>query len=328
LRESNVTAVKTPAPDDVEQVAPRPRRNTALALVAGAVLGLVLAFLSEALSTRPRSEEEIEAVLGMPCLGRVNQDARTAGVAMLDAPGGRAADAFHTVRGNFELANREVGARTVMLTSLQAGDGATAVAANLAVAIARSGRHVVLVDLDLRESALTRLFDLDSRTGITSLGRGDGGAVEDKFTLSLQPDDGVKASSGSSRRLTSGAELEVVATGPLPEHPAEFLSSDELARALAGLEQRADIVLADVPALLDAPDATALSGRVDALVLVLDARRVRRGALADARRVIDAWPTASLGFLLVEGKTRLGHPLNRLGHRVTRERAPEAERAA
>jgi Mrp family chromosome partitioning ATPase len=325
LRESNINAVKTPAPDDFDQVAPRPLRNTALALVAGVVLGLVLAFLSEALSTRPRSEDEIEALLGMPCLGRVNLGAKSGGVAMLEQPGGPVADAFHSLRANLELANRDVGAKTMMLTSLHAGDGATAVAANLAVAFARTGRHVVLADLDLRGSALTRLFDLEGRAGMTSLGHGDG--AEMRFTVPLGDERELKAGAGS-RPMGPDARLEVVGSGPLPAHPAEFLSSDRLAAAITLLEQRADIVLAELPPLLDAPDATAASTRLDGLVVVLDARRVRRGALADARRLIDAWPIARLGFLLVEGQARLLHPLSRVDHQVTQNTVRDVERVA
>ena len=55
LRTSNVSVVQTSTAGDAEQVAPRPRRNAALALVAGLVVGLILVSLWETLSTRPRS---------------------------------------------------------------------------------------------------------------------------------------------------------------------------------------------------------------------------------------------------------------------------------
>ena len=300
LRVSNVSVVQTPGAGDAEQVAPRPRRNTALALAAGLFVGLILVFLWESLSTRPRSEEEFESLLDMPLLARLrlgSPDNVSVGRSSIDS----AADAIHTLRTSLELTNAAVGARTIMITTPRAGEGKTATTVQLGIALARAGRHVALVDLDLRQSALTRLVGIDNELGVTTVARGQCELAEALAALPLGDGDEQGAPIGLNGRPGLRALLEVVGSGPLTVHPAEFLSSNALGAVLDELQRRADIVLVEVPPLLDAPDAAAVAARVDGILLVVSARHARGPALANVRRAIDSWPAARLGFALTDG---------------------------
>jgi Mrp family chromosome partitioning ATPase len=300
LRTSNVSVVQTSTAGDAEQVAPRPLRNAALALVAGLVVGLILVFLWETLSTRPRSTQEFEDLLGMPFLARLKAG-RGGSSLLTHAAIGREADAVHTLRTNLELASSAVGARKIMVTSARGGEGKSATTAQLGIALARAGRHVTLVDLDVRSSALTRLMGLDNRRGVTSLVRGECELAEALVAIPLDQEEEASAPAATNGRRDFGALLEVVGSGPLRGHPSETLSSTALASVLAELERRADIVLVETPPLLDAPDAASVATRLDGLLLVVSSRDARGPTLADVRRTVDAWPLAKLGFALTEG---------------------------
>ena len=67
------------------------------------------------------------------------------------------------LRTNVDFVNLERNARVIMVTSALDREGKSTTIANLAVAFARTGRRVVLVDLDLRRPALDRFFDLEGR---------------------------------------------------------------------------------------------------------------------------------------------------------------------
>lgn len=300
LRLSNVSVVQTAKAEDATQIAPRPRRNAAVAVAAGLVVGLILAFLWESLSTKPRSEEEFEALLGMPFLARLSWGSRGNTPPAFGATG-VGADAAHALRTNLELANVAIGARTIMITSPRAGEGTSGISMQLAVALARVGRHVAVVDLDLRESSLTRLFGLADRPGVTTVAQGE--CKLEEALVVIPTYDAVEGRVGmeSTGGEGSGAVLEVLGSGALVAHPAELLSSNAVAAIMAELERRADIVLIEVPPLLEPPDAGAIAQRVDGLLLVVSTQISRGPTLAAARRVIETWPVAKLGFAIVDG---------------------------
>ncbi len=76
------------------------------------------------------------------------------------------------LRTNLEFANLERGARSIMVTSGLEEEGKSTTVANLAIAFARTGKRVALVDLDLRRPSLARFFDLNGRPGLTDVALG------------------------------------------------------------------------------------------------------------------------------------------------------------
>jgi Mrp family chromosome partitioning ATPase len=315
LRLSNVSVVQTAQSGSAEKVAPRPRRNAAIALAAGLVVGLILVFLWETLSTRPRSDDELEALLGMPFLARLD-----AGTSHAAGPGGPTpeADAVHRLRTSFDLANARVGARAVMITSPHAGEGKSETVLQLGLALARAGSHVVLVDLDVRRSALSERLGLNRVPGLTSVTSG-----ECELDEALVP---VPLGEAAGASTDASARLEAVGPGRVEGHPAELLSSNALAGALEELRQRADILLIDVPPVLDAPDAAALAPRLDAVLLVMSSRGARGPTLADTRRTMDGWPVVKLGFAVTDGGEPTALATGRTGARPAQP--VETERVA
>jgi succinoglycan biosynthesis transport protein ExoP len=61
---------------------------------------------------------------------------------------------------------------------------------------------------------------------------------------------------------------------------------------------RADIVILDTPPLFALADALALSGSLDALVLVARLRSLRRPMVSELRRKLDEFPVRKIGFAL------------------------------
>jgi Mrp family chromosome partitioning ATPase len=327
LRMSNVSVVETATAGDAEQVAPRPRRNLALALVAGLIVGLILVALWETLSTKPRTEHEVEALLGMPFLARLKFRGRSP--LGTQAASGPDADEVHTLRVNLELASSAAGARTIMITSALSGEGKSVTTLQLARALARAGRRVTLVDLDLRTSALTTLMGLDDRPGITSVVQGECKLTDALVAISVDPVDSSGASADTNGRRDVGAYLEAVGSGPRRGHPSEISSSTALSAVLAELEQRADVVLVEAAPVLDFPDAAAVAPRLDGLLLVVSDRDARGPVLAEVRRAVEGWPLLRLGFALTDGGDALPHGRQvSFGMFGTRAKAGEKEQVA
>ncbi len=136
------------------QVQPKPIRNAVLGIVLGLILGLGLAFLLEALDSRVRNADEISDAPGSiaaarPAAETGTQASFTRQLAMVAVPDSPQAESFRILRTQLDLARLEHPAKTIMVTSAVAQEGKSTTAANLATALARAGRRVVLVDLDL-----------------------------------------------------------------------------------------------------------------------------------------------------------------------------------
>jgi capsular exopolysaccharide synthesis family protein len=261
-------------------------RNAILGIALGAVLGIALAFLLEALDTRVRSTRELERRVGLPLLARIPEPPRWAQrsrrLVMLADPTGVEAEAFRVLRTNLDFFNMEHGARTIMVTSALEQEGKSTTVANLAVALSRSGQRVILVDLDLRRPALDGFFNFQGRPGLTDVALGRARLAP------LRVED---------RDATQGS-LEVLTSGPLPADAGEFVGSRQLASILAELRERADIVLIDSPPLLAVGDAIALSAKVDGVIVLTRLGVLRRKTVEELRRVLTNVPAAKIGFVV------------------------------
>jgi receptor protein-tyrosine kinase len=316
------------------QIAPRPVRNMVLALALGLMLGVGLAFLRETLDTRVRSAEEISARLGLPLLGRLRAPPRKVRsknhLVTLDDPNSPNAEAFRVLRTNLEFVNLDRQARTIMLTSAVEGEGKSTTAANLAVTLARSGRRVLLVDLDTRRPFIHRFFDLPRDDGLTrvALGHISLDAALRRVALTHSSGNDALSSNGNGSGVIAGV-LDVLTSGPLPPNPGEFAASKALADILRTLRERAEIVLVDAPPLLHLGDALALSSQVDALVLITRLHTLRRSMLIELRRVLDASPAEKVGFVLAGAELEDGYGYGGYGTYYTtkEQQEPEEQRA-
>ena len=92
--------------------------------------------------------------------------------------------------------------------------------------------------------------------------------------------------------------LDVLAAGPLPPNPAEFLRSQAMSHVLAEAGERADIVLVDAPPILQVSDAAILTPKVDAVMVATLMLVVRRATLDELRRVLEKAPVTKIGFVV------------------------------
>lgn len=316
LQTSNASVVQRAS--EAAKTQPKTTRNAILAVVLGLVLGIGLAFLRESLDTRVRSAEEIGERLGrIPLLARVaappKRFADKDRLVMVDEPYGPDAEAFRILRTNLDFAclGREI--RSLMITSAIEEEGKSTTIANLAVALARTGKRVVLVDLDLRRPFLHRFFGVDG-PGVTqvALGHATLGAalIPIALTEHVAPVDDVGELSGSGNGhgpFKVEGMLRVLPSGPIPPDPGEFVGTRALVTILERLQEDADIVLIDSPPVLPFGDALALSNHVDGILLATRLTAVRRGILHELARQLETVPTPVLGFVATDAGAESAH---------------------
>ncbi|MBA4064147.1 MAG: hypothetical protein C0501_10625 [Isosphaera sp.] len=246
--------------------------NLAASLLPGAALGLLLGaglalFRPGPTVTPPGVPRPAldPRRLGLPVLGHVPV-LRTAdppevkpaaaldpALAVVLRPRSADAEAVRGVRTQLLFATRNKGSQVVQVTGPGPGDGATTVAANLAAALARADKRVILVDGDFRRPRVHATFGLaDPPVGLAAV-------LADKADLA----DAVYP--------CEVANLSLLPAGPRPGGPAELLTSPRLAEVLAELKATYDLVVLDTPPVLSVGDPAAVAPQVDGVVLVFRA---------------------------------------------------------
>jgi len=183
---------------------PRKMLNILLAVVLGLFGGAGLAFFIEYLDNTIKSPEETEEKLGVPVLGVIpflkNGNMAVEKV-VFNEPSSSSAESYRGVRVSVMLSLAEQPPKTILVTSMSAGEGKTTTAANLAVSFAHAGQKVLLIDSDLRRPRLHKVFGLDNSEGLSTFLAGT--AVDASF-ISKGPVTGLHIiTSGPLARFTA-----------------------------------------------------------------------------------------------------------------------------
>jgi capsular exopolysaccharide synthesis family protein len=297
LQTSNALLVKEGS--EAGQVAPTPLRNGAIGFGLGLLVGIGFAFLREALDTSVRSADEISERLGLTLLARLPEPAkrlRSAGrLVMMEQPTGADAEAFRMLRTNIEFVDLDRRSRIIAVTSAVNGEGKSTTAANLAVAFARSGIRVILVDLDLRRPTLHHYFDLADRPGVTDIILGESSV--DEALLPVELDREAHSVPDRNGRDSAGT-LEVLPSGRRASDAGQLVSSPAVGALFSDLRQRSELVILDTPPLLRVGDTMAMSMNIEALLVVARVNLVSHHMLSETARLLRRMRATKLGVVV------------------------------
>ncbi|MGH7686719.1 MAG: polysaccharide biosynthesis tyrosine autokinase [Candidatus Dormibacteria bacterium] len=266
----STVSVATAASEPTKASSPKVLLNTGVGALAGLLLGLAMVALLEYLDQGLKSADDVSERLGLPCLALVPRHPATDG---RPQPADKVAgvnEAYRRLRTNLLFAMPDSKLRSIVVTSVRSGEGKTQTAANLAVSMASTEKHVLLIDGDMRRPDLHRIFNHPLRGGMSEL------------IVSVEPGQSLSL---NGAHKTWQPNLTLITSGTIPPNPSELLSSERASLLLKALERQYDVTVIDTPPLDAVSDALTLAAEASGTVIVLEAGRTN---VADATKTINA----------------------------------------
>lgn len=195
-------------------------------------------------------------------------------------PFGRQSENLRALRSQLMLRWFANGRRALTVAGIHAGDGASYLAANLAIVFAQLGQRTLLVDADLRSPRQHALFNLGHRAGLSDL-------------LARRA-----SSAAAVVHLASIPNLAVLTAGAVPPNPGELLSGAALPAQLDAFAQDFDVILLDTSAADDSADAAMVAARSRGALLVLRQDHTRLAAAAAFQSNLVSAGAALIGTVL------------------------------
>ena len=261
-------------------VAPNPQRNAILAFVVALLIAAGAVALAERLDRRLHDSRDVERLTGTPLLAQVPSSAFPGAT-----PDPQLPIVFQTLRDSLTYFNVDQRLASLLVISPLKGDGKTSVATNLAVAYARAGKQVILVDADLRSPQVGVRMGAPLTPGLSEVISGS--CDIDEAMTEIEP---------------FGSHLRVLPGGSIPPNPSEMLGSARMSTILAELTEMSDLVLIDSAPVLVVSDAFPLFDQVAGIVGVSRLEQTPREAISRAIEIASSAGGRVLGMVSTGGK--------------------------
>lgn len=258
----DIVAYLSPAQTAEATSSAGPGRVLAVALLGGLLAGVGFAYL---LASRRRifhDRMEPQAILGAPLLADIPdfaEEGLKTRLPVRESPRSAAAEAFRFATASLELKLASQQAKSLVVISATLGTGKSTVLANLALAAAREGNRVLLVDADFGNQDLTGLLT------------GNPGAVIDGLT------DVISAGLPITQAIRSidvgaGLSVSLLSRGRQPVVAADLLRSPRVKQLFDTVREEFDLVMVDAPPLLQVAYASTLAAYVDGAMVIVGHR--------------------------------------------------------
>jgi polysaccharide biosynthesis transport protein len=174
-------------------------------------------------------------------------------------PGSIYGEAVRTIRTALLLSDSERPPVTLLVTSSVPNEGKTSTALSIACQSAKTGQRCIVLDCDLRQSAIHTHFGVPNQIGLADYLVGKARLEE---VIEIDP--------------ISGAHF--IPAGARAPNPIELLGSAQMRRLIKALSQAYDLVVMDTPPVLAVSDALVMVRHVDATVFLIRWEKTRRQA--------------------------------------------------
>ncbi len=277
LPETNVIE----AAHSVGIVAPNKRKITYYFLVISLFISAIIIFIRQVFYYRIENINELKRLTNIPVLGEIIlNDANQENYIIVDKEVKSAiTESFRAIRTGLEYFASSNSSKIVLLTSYNPGEGKTFCSVNLATILAKGGKKVLLLELDLHKPKVQKAFDIDVSEGITNVLIG-------------------KSSIESVVKQTHVENLSVMLAGPIPPNASELILSKHLSEIFNYGRQNFDYVIIDTPPIGLITDAFVMIKDVDISLFVINSKVARKQIINIVEEMVETNKFQNFALLL------------------------------
>ncbi len=257
----------------------------AAALVLGLLFGLLVIWFLEQADSTIRSGDEVRSALGLPNLALVPMLRR--GLLgrhrvedyVVRKPLSPFAESMRTLRAALWLGAEPP--RVVVVTAARPGEGKTTTSVALARSAAMNGERVLLIDCDVRQPSIGRIFRAQGAPGVTDLLLGQ--AVLERII-----------------RRDHLSSLDYIPAGAAEIHSLGLFMSEAMAGLLDRVRRDYDLIVLDAPPALAMADARVVARLADATLLCVKWRDTPRSVVRNSLGLLEDAHARIVGACLTQ----------------------------
>ncbi|MBI3289587.1 MAG: polysaccharide biosynthesis tyrosine autokinase [Elusimicrobia bacterium] len=267
-------------------VRPRKARNMVVALALSVVFCVTMVLSTAHLDQTIHNPEEVELRLRIPTLGVIpslQSDALDPHFGIKRAWEDGSGNEFSSLMDlrtavSFALGS-ETDKKALIVCSACAQEGKSFISAHLALAFAKAGERVLLVDADLRRPRMHDYFLLDRTRGLSNV-------AENVLAMDVQVQD------------TAFRGLQVLTAGPNSHHAVEKINDNVVNAVLGWTRERIDRIIIDTPPLMPTSDALIWARAVRKVLIVIQSGQARTHMIVQIMRKLQGASASIIGVAL------------------------------
>lgn len=222
------------------------------AIMAAIVIGIVFITAREGLSKNILYRKDLESMTEIPVIGEVAYNDSKESVVIEKGKRSFIAEEFRKIRASLHFLGINSLKRKILITSSIPGEGKSFIAANLAISHAMTGKRVILVDIDLHNPGLGKLFGKSTQ----DVGLSD--YLDNRVSLQeiMNPISGYD-------------HFYFIPSGTLHESPSELLLNQKIEALIDQLDHQFDLIILDTAPSALITDAYHLTNLCDTTLYVV-----------------------------------------------------------
>ncbi len=262
-------------------VRPDKRKIMYFFMIIAAVLGFVIAFIRAAFFHKIENINELKRLTALPILGELmfSEEAKENYIIVDKDPKASITESFRGIRTSLQYMASDADSKVILITSYNPGEGKTFCSVNLAAILARAGKKVLVLELDLHKPKVQKALNMSSDIGISTILIG-------------------KTDIPSAILPTAIENLSVILSGPTPPNASEIILSDHLNEIFNYGRSHFDYVIIDTAPIGLITDALVIMKNVDISIFVLNAKYASKQVIAAAQEIVEKNKLKNFGFIL------------------------------